>query len=113
MTLVPEQIDVLFAVLTLEMVFADLPAHMLLITVFTAKHSRTIYAKPSKVTWWHTFLVGTVTLWTHAGTLMTFSVVIAFLTNLAAVVEVEVSRHCHDEVVVILAQKGVDFLHSF
>ena len=83
MTLVPEQIDVLFAVLTLEMVFADLPPHMLLITVFTAKHSTALSAKLSTVR--HTFLVGTMALRTHAGTIMVFSVVATFLTNLAIV----------------------------
>ena len=111
MTLMLQQIDVLFAVLTLEMVFADLPPHMLLITVFTAKHSTALFAKLSTVR--HTFLVGTMALRTHAGTIMVFSVVATFLTNLAVVAEAEVSGHCRDEVVVILAQKDVDFLQSF
>ena len=110
-TLVLQQIDVLFAVLTLEMIFADLPPHMLLITVFTAKHSTTIYTKPSTVR--HTLLVGAVALRTHAGTIMVFSVVAAFLTNLAIEAAADVSRHCSDEVIVVLAQKDVDLLHSF
>ena len=100
-TLVLEQIDVLFTVLTLEMVFADVPPHMLLITVFTTKHSTTIYTKLSSVR--QTFLVGEVTLWAHAGTIMVFSVVAAFLTNLAIEAAAEVSRHCTDEVIVVLA----------
>ena len=111
MTLVPEQIDVLFAVLTLDMVFADLLPHMLLITVFTAKHSTTIYTKPPTVR--HTLLVGAVALRTHAGTIMVFSVVAAFLTNLAIETADEVSRHCGDEVIVVLAQKDIDFLQFF
>ena len=101
MTLMLQQIDVLFAVLTLEMIFADLPPHMLLITVFTAKHSTTIYTKPPTVL--HTLLVGTMALRTNAGTIMVFSVVAAFLTNLATEAAAEVSRHCSDEVVVLFA----------
>ena len=111
MRLVPEQIDVLVAVLALEMVLADLLEYMLLVTILAAKHSTTIYAKLSTVR--ETVLIGTTTFRTHAGTIMIFAVVIAFLTNLAVVVQAEVSRHCRDEVVVILAQKDVDFLHSF
>ena len=107
----PEQIDLLVAVLALEMILADLHDYMLLVTMSAAKHSATICAKLSTVR--HTFLVGTMTLRTHAGTIMIFSVVIALLTNLAVVAEAEISRHCRDEVVVILAQKDVDFLHSF
>ena len=111
MSLVPEQIEVLVAVLALEMILADLLDYMLLATILAAKHSATIWAKRSTVR--HTFLVGTMTFRTHANTIMIFSVIIAFLTNLAVVVQAEVSRHCRDEVVVILAKKDVDFLHSF
>ena len=111
MTLVPEQIDVLFAILTLEMVFADSPAHMLLITVFTAKHSTALFAKLSTVR--HTFLVGTMALRTQTGTIMVFSMVAAFFTNPAIDAAAEVPRHCSDEVIVVLAQKDVDFLRSF
>ena len=109
-TLVLEQIDVLFTVLTLEMVFADFPSHMLLITLFTAKHSTTIYAKPPTVR--HTLLVGTMALRTQTGTIMVFSMVAAFFTNPAIDAAAEVPRHCSDEVIVVLAQKDVDFLRS-
>ena len=61
----------------------------------------TLCAKLSTVR--HTFLVGTMTFRTHASTIMIFSVIIAFLTNLAVVVAAEVSRHCGDEVVVVFA----------
>ena len=111
LTLALQEIDVLLAGLAPEMVFADLPPHMLLITVFTAKHSTTIYTKPPTVR--HTLLVGAVALRTHAGTIMVFSVVAALLTNLAIEAAAEVSRHCSDEVIVVLAQKDVDFLQSF
>ena len=42
MSLVPEQIDVLVAVLALEMILADLLDYMLLATILAAKHSATI-----------------------------------------------------------------------
>ena len=83
MSLVPEQIDVLFAVLTLEMVFADLPAHMLLITVFATERTATICAKVSSVR--HTFLVAAVTLRKHADTIMPFLVLVGFLAHRAIV----------------------------
>ena len=79
--------------------------------MFTTKHSTTIYTKPPTVR--HTLLVGTMALRTHTGTIMVFSVVAAFLTNLAIEAAAEVSRHCSDEVIVVLAQKDVDFLQSF
>ena len=59
-TLVLQQIDVLLAVLTLEMVFADVSTQMVFKTVFAPKHSPTISAILSSVR--QTFLVGEVTL---------------------------------------------------
>ena len=64
-TLVPEQIYVLVAVLTLEMILAHLLDYMMLKTVFTAKHS--------------------ATLWAHAGAIMPFLVFDDLLTNFAVV----------------------------
>ena len=100
-TLVPEQIYVLVTVLTLEMIPAHLLDYMMLKTVFTAKHSAILWAKPSSVR--HAFFVGTMTLWAHAGAIMPFLVFDAFFTNFAVVVAAEVSRHCGDEVVVVFA----------
>ena len=100
-TLVPEQIYVLVAVLTLEMILAPLLDYMMLKTVFTAKHSATLWAKRSSVR--RAFFVGTMALWAHADTIMPFLVFDAFLTNFAVVVAAEVSRHCGDEVVVVFA----------
>ena len=110
-TLVPEQIYVLVAVLALEMILADLFDYMLFKTVFATKHSPTTSAKFFTVR--HTFFVGTMTFRTHAGTIMVFFVVIAFLTNRAIVAAAKVSRHCCDQVVMAFAWKDVDFLHSF
>ena len=100
-TLVPEQIYVLVAVLTLEMILAHLLDYMMLKTVFTAKHSATLWAKPSSV--WHAFFVGTTALWAHAGTIMPFFVFDAFLTNFAVVAAAKISGHCGDQVSVVFA----------
>ena len=100
-TLVSLQIDALVTVFTLEMILAHLLEYILSVKMPAAKHSTTIYAKPPTVR--QTFLVGTMTFRTHAGTIMIFSVVIAFLTNLAVIVQAEVFRHCGDEVVVVFA----------
>ena len=82
-TLVPEQIYVLVAVLTLETILAHLLDYMMLKTVFTAKHSATLWAKPSSV--WYAFFVGTMTFWAQAGAIMPFLVFDALLTNFAVV----------------------------
>ena len=52
-------------------------------TVFTAKHSATLWAKPSSVR--HAFFVVTMTLWAHAGAIMPILVFDALLTNVAVV----------------------------
>ena len=109
--LVPQQIDRLLAVLALEMVFADVSTQMVFKTVFAPKHSPIISAILSSVR--QRFLVGEVTLWAHARTIVPFFIIIGFLTNFTVVAAAEVSRHCSDEVIVVLAQKDVDFLHSF
>ena len=100
-TLVPEQIYVLVAVLTLEVILADLFDYMLLVTMLAAKHSATVFAKRSSVR--HTLFVGEMAFRTHAGTIMVFFVVIAFLTNFAVVAAAKISRHCADQVVVVFA----------
>ena len=87
-TLVLQQIDVLFADLTLEMVFADGSTQMMFKTMFATKHSPTISAILSSVR--QTFLVGEVTLWAHARTIVPFFIIIGFLTNFTVVAGAEV-----------------------
>ena len=88
-TLVLQQIDVLLAVLTLEMVFADVSTQMVFKTVFAMKHSPTVSAILSSVR--QTFLVGEVTLWAHACTIVPSFIIIGFLTKFTVVAAAEVS----------------------
>ena len=82
-TLVLQEIDVLVAVHALEVIPTNALAEMMLVTVDAAEHAAAEFAKRSSV--WHTFLVGAVTLRTHADTTMPFLVVVGFLANIAIV----------------------------
>ena len=88
-TLVLQEIDVLVAVHALEVIPTNALAEVMLVTVDAAEHAVADFAKRSSV--WHTFLVGPVTLRTHADTIMPFLVVVRFLAHRAIVAAAKVS----------------------
>ena len=105
-----QQVDVLLAVLALEVITADVLAFMIPKTVFTPERSTAVIAEFTAPR--NTNVVPVVALRADVVAVVLLPLCISKVTAFAVKAAGQESGHCGDEVIMTILQQQIDFLHS-
>ena len=105
-----QEVDVLLAVLALEVIATDILAFMIPKTVFTPKRSTAVIAKFTALR--NTNVVAVVALRADVVAVVLLPLCISKVTVFAVKAASQESGHCGDEVIMAIVQQQINFLHS-